>query len=658
MDIRQKAVNTLRLLSLDQIERANSGHPGIALGSAPILFTLYNSVMNYDYKDPKYINRDRFVLSAGHGSALLYSTLHMFGFNITKDDLMNFRQINSVTPGHPEYDLSRGIETSTGPLGQGISNAVGMAIAEKHMASIFNKPDYEIFNNNIYCLAGDGCLMEGISNEALSLAGTLCLDNLILIYDSNKISLEGSTELSFTEDTKSKFEALGFNVLNVEDVNNLDELESVLNEAKNLKGKPKLVIVNTQIGYGSDLVGSEKVHGTPLSKEQIERVKRNLSFEHNSFEISDEVAKFIAKSQKNSEKSVQNWQKLLKNYEKEHFEAYKELQRFLNYSYNSVAVDFLKTLKIDETLSMRDMAHTALKNLKLSLPNLIGGSADVAPSTKAFIENGGSYSKNDYSGKNIHFGVREHAMAGIINGIYLYGGLRSFGSTYMAFTDYMKGAMRLSALMSLPIIYYITHDSVLIGQDGPTHEPVEQLISLRAMPNMNVFRPCNSKEVLASFITGIESSNPTTIVLSKSKIKAVERSVEDALKGGYVLSKENKTLELIIIATGSEVELALQAKTELEALEIGVRVVSLPCFELFDKQDAAYKNSVLPKNVTNRIAVEAGSDYSFYKYVGSEGKILGVTTFGYSGKEQDVAKKMGLTTEHIVKMAKSMLKIK
>lgn len=654
MNKKTEAINTLRLLSVEQIEKANSGHPGVALDAAPIFFTLYNSIMKYNSKNPKFFNRDRFVVSAGHASSLLYSSLHLFGYKVTMEDLKKFRQIGSITPGHPEYGVTEGVETSTGPLGQGVSNAVGMAIASKYLASTFNKPNFELINNSVFCFVGEGCLMEGISNEALSLAGNLKLDNLIVIYDCNKITIEGSSEIAFTENIKLKYKALGFNVIEVENGNDINNLENCLSIAKNNTEKPTMVIVNTKIGFGSSFEGTNLAHGKPLNKKDIEYLKMNLKFEHKPFTVDKAVLKLIEEKLKQNIKEEQEWNDLLKLYEQEHYGLYSELEKYLNNDFKIQASKNLYNLELEDNLSIRDLGHQVLQELKVSVPNLIGGSADIAPSSKAYMEDFGAFASDNYNGRNIHFGIREHAMSGIVNGINLYGGLYAFGSTYLAFTDYMKAGMRMSALMNIPSLQIITHDSLLIGEDGPTHQAVEQLVGLRAMPNMRVFRPCNASEVIAGFIVGLENDAPITLVFAKQKIKAQKSQIKDALKGGYIFSEETGTLDLIIIATGSEIEISLKAKEVLEKMGIGTRIVSMPCIELFEKQNDRYKNHILPKRKLKRIAVEAGSSYSFYKYVGFEGKVIGMDTFGASGKSKDLAKKFGFTSENIVNVAISM----
>jgi transketolase len=639
---------------VDQIEKANSGHPGIALGAAPILFTLYNSVMNYNANNPNFFNRDRFVLSAGHGSSLLYSTLHMFGYDINTKDLKNFRRINSITPGHPEVFITPGVETSTGPLGQGVSNAVGMAMASKHLASIYNTKKHQLINNNIYCLAGDGCFMEGITTEALSLAGNLALDNFVLIYDYNKITIEGSTELALNEDVEKKFKSLNFEVFIVEDGNNLSVLEEQLLKAKKQEKKPSVVIVKTKIGYGSDLEGSEKAHGKPLNKKQIKLLKQNLNFENEPFEVNKQVKEYVLLKQKQNEKYENNWNALLKEYENENIGLFEQFKNSLNNEYKQIAIKKLEKLQLDNDLPLREMGHNVLQELKLIMPNLIGGTADVAPSTKAYLKDLGSFLKNNYNGKNIHYGIREHAMAGIANGITLFGGVNTFVSTYVAFIDYMKASMRLSALMKLPVLYYLTHDSVLIGQDGATHQPVEQLLSLRATPNLKVFRPCNNAEVIASFINHMEESLPSAIVFSKQKIDVDSSSIKDALKGAYIFKTEKSKAKLVIIATGSEVEIAVKAANKLEQNGISTRVVSMLCMKNFDKQDEKYKNKILPKKGVKTIAVEAGSSYSFYKYVNSSDVVLGVDNFGSSGTSEELRQAFKLTPEHIIDTAENM----
>jgi transketolase len=572
------------------------------------------------------------------------------------DELKQFRQYGSITPGHPEVHLTSGVETSTGPLGQGVANSVGLAMAQKHMQTMFNKPHYNLINHHNYCLVGDGDLMEGVSQEAFSLAGHLKLDNLTFIYDSNDISLEGVTTLSFTEDTAKKFEAMGYYVDTVQDGNNLDELEQKLLLTKHNKQKPSLLIVKTKIGYASSLEGSEKAHGKPLNKQEINLLKQNLNFEHTPFTVDDDVLEYVKLKQKQNDALYNNKLNELKQYEKDYASLYEQFQKMQNSSYETVAVEALQKLKLDDNLPLRDIAHLVLQEVKLNLPQLIGGTADVAPSTKAYLQNLGSFLSNNYSGKNLHYGVREHAMASVANGIALYGGLRTFVSTYLAFTDYMRAGMRMSAIMSLPVLYFITHDSVLIGEDGATHQPVEQLVGLRAMPNMNVFRPCNKEEVIAAFITYLQSKSPTTVILSKSSIKSAPSTVKESLKGASILKEASKKPKLILIGTGSEVEVCLQAQQQLEQMDIPTRVVSMPCMNLFEMQDEKYKNKVLPKSIKARIAVEAGSAFSFYKYVGQDGNIVSVDGFGASGKKEDLQNAFQLTNSHIVTLAKTMLK--
>jgi transketolase len=653
MDINQKCVNTLRLLSVNQIEKANSGHPGVALGAAPVLFTLYNRVMSYNAGNTKFFNRDRFVLSAGHGSSLLYATLHMFGFDVKISDLKSFRRLGSITPGHPEYLVTEGVETSTGPLGQGISNSVGMAIAEKHMASIFNKENIKLIDNHIYCLAGDGCLMEGIGVESLSIAGNLKLDNFTLIYDSNNITIEGKTNLTFTEDTRAKYEALGFEVFEVLDANNLEELEKELLKAKKAE-KPSLVIVNSKIGYGSHLEGTNTIHGKPLDNKGIEVLKQNLGFKSEPFTVSEEAKEFVSKKALQGEQAEKEWNKLLESYKTKYPQDYELLNKYLSDDFKEQAIKSIEKLSLSSDIAIRDMGHLILQQLNKTMPNLIGGTADVAPSTKAFMKEAGSFSSKNYAGKNLHYGIREHAMAGISNGIVLYGGLFTYASTYMAFTDYMKGGMRLSALMELPVLYYVTHDSVLIGQDGPTHQAVEQLVTLRATPNLKVWRPANKKEVKAGFIAFLKTKKPTVMVLAKQKNNVRENNARNIEKGGYIINHEIGELDLILMATGSEVELAQKARLKLEEQGINTRVVSIPCFEEFDNQDESYKEEVLPNSCRNRLAIEAGSAYSFHKYVGLDGNIISVDEFGESGTQEELATRFNLTVDKVVEIAKKM----
>lgn len=657
MDINQKSINTLRALSVEEIEKANSGHPGICLGSAPIVYALYGEIMNYNPKNSSFVNRDRFVLSAGHGSALLYAVLHMFGFKVSKTDLMNFRQYGSVTPGHPEYGVTDGVEVSTGPLGQGIANAVGMALAESMLASKYNKPGYKIVDHYTYALCGDGCMQEGIENEAASFAGTNKLGKLIVFYDKNNITIEGKIDTAFDEDVGARHEALGWQVINVKDGNDVSDIKSAVAKAKREKDKPSLIIVNTHIGYGSPLADSASCHGSPIKGNDLAETLKNLGMEgYEKFEIPEDVAENVSKKIEKRAECEAEWNDLLRAYER----AYPDLAR-----------DFVRTMKgelpeldsfykkavTEKEDATRNNGNLCITELGKIVPTLAGGSADLAPSTKAFLNGEEYYSPLNRSGRNIHFGIREHAMGAISNGMYLHGGLRPFCSTFFVFSDYMRNAIRMSAIMKLPVIYVLSHDSIGVGEDGPTHEPVEQLSSLRVMPDLNVIRPCDSRETAVAYKTAITAKRPTCIVLSRQNLPQYKARFSDIEKGGYILADSVKEVpDAIIIATGSEVGVAMSAKEMLKKKKIDVRVVSMPCVNVFEEQTKAYKEKVLPSAVTARVAVEAGATAIWYKYVGLNGKVIGIDTFGASGKAETLFEAFGITAENVCGAVKSVIK--
>ncbi len=664
-DINLKCINTIRVLSCEMIEKANSGHPGIALGAAPIIYSLYSSVLNVNPKNPAHILRDRFVLSAGHGSALLYSTLHLFGYNYSLNDLKNFRQLNSVTPGHPEYDIARGVEATTGPLGQGVANAVGMAIAERHLASKFNKPDATLIDNYTYALVGDGCLMEGVSNEALSLAGTLKLNKLIVFYDFNKITIDGRIDNTFKQNTKTVFSGYGFNVLEVADGNDYKGITKAVEQAKKSL-KPTLIIVNTLIGYGSLVENTHKAHGAPLGSEGLEFVKQRLDINTKPFEVSAEVGEYFNKLQQRFSVVEEEWKNRISGYKNKYPQLYKEFETLLTEDFSGVekVISHLKVEK--EKVSTRDLGGLVLNELANYYDNLVGGAADLVSSTKTVIKNSGVFSPQDPSGRNIMFGVREFAMGAISNGISLYGGLVPFAGTFFVFSDYMRAAIRLSALSHIKVLYIFTHDSIGVGEDGPTHQSVEQLASFRAMPNVVVFRPCNLDEVKASYIFALKHNGPTLIILTRQNILNFEtlktannlsykNYEDDVLKGAYVVAKEKGTIDAIILATGSEVQIALEAKRNLEEKGLNVRVVSVSSCELFDKQTQTYKNKILPPQVTARVAVEAGSNLGWHKYVGLNGLVLGINEFGKSGKFEDIYEFFNITSKNLTQMVLNLV---
>ena len=646
-NVKQLTVNSIRVLSAEAIQKANSGHPGMPLGSAPIGYSIFTNMV-FNPKDTAFDNRDRFVLSAGHASMLDYSLYYLFGFGLTKEDIMNFRQLGSRTAGHPEYGVCPGVETSTGPLGQGIANAVGMAIAENYLANKFNKEGFPIVDHYTYALCGDGCMQEGIENEAASLAGALKLGKLIVFYDDNDITIEGSTDITFTEDVGKRHEAMGWQVIKVKDANDIMALNRAIKKAKAETEKPSLIIVKSEIGYGSHLQGNAGCHGAPLGEEGVATLKKNLNWEYAPFEVPEEVFKHCKKFGAKGKRTQKAW--------KEMFKAYAEKYPELAEEYKAWKARKLPDLKNIEELwqfekddASRGYGNTVLNKIAKYVPNLVGGSADLAPANKSNIKARGGYSAVDRSGSNMAFGIREHAMAAICNGMYLHGGLIPYCATFAVFSDYMKNAMRMSAIMEIPVIYILTHDSIGVGEDGPTHQPIEHLAGLRAMPNLRVYRPADGKETAAAWISALTGKNPSCLFLSRQNLPRLQNSGEKAFKGGYVLcDSEKKTPDAIIIATGSEVALAISAKDTLKAEGVDVRIVSMPCMEDFEAQSEKYKESVLPSNVRARVAVEAGSSMCWYKYVGMDGKIVGMETFGESAPAGKLFAKYGFTVENVV----------
>ena len=654
-DVKQLTVNAIRVLSAEAIQKANSGHPGLPLGAAPIGYAAFAN-MTFNPKDTAFDNRDRFVLSAGHGSMLDYALYYLFGFGLTKEDIMNFRQLGSRTAGHPEYGVCPGVETSTGPLGQGIANAVGMAIAEDYLANKFNREGFPIVDHYTYALCGDGCMQEGIENEAASLAGSLKLGKLIVLYDDNDITIEGDTNITFNENVGKRHEALGWQVINVKDANDLGALNRAIKKAKAEKEKPSLIIIKSQIGYGSHLVGKASCHGAPLGEEGVEILKKNLGWTSAPFEVPEEVFAHCKKFARKGRKAQRAWKEMFKAYSAQYPELAKEYIAWKKKELPDLkAIEELWQFEKDD--ASRGYSHTVLNKLAKYIPNLIGGSADLAPANKSNMKSRGDYLPTDKTGSNMHFGIREHAMAAIVNGMYLHGGLIPYCATFAVFSDYMKNAMRMSAIMELPVIYILSHDSIGVGEDGPTHQPIEHLAGLRAMPHMNVYRPCDGRETTAAWISALTGKDPSCIVVSRQTLPQLDGTGENAFKGGYVLcDSDKKTPDLILIATGSEVSLAVSAKAELKAKGIDARVVSMPCVELFEKQSAKYKESVLPNSVRARVAIEAGSPMCWYKYVGMDGKIIGMETFGESAPAKKLFEKYGFTVENVVNTAMEVVK--
>lgn len=657
--IETKTVNAIRILSAEGVQKANSGHPGLPMGSAPLAYALWAKHLNFNPNDVDFENRDRFVLSAGHGSMLLYSLMYLFGYPLTMEDIKEFRQWGSKTPGHPEYGHTPGVETSTGPLGQGFANAVGMAIAEKHLAAKFNREGFPIVDHYTYVLVGDGCLQEGIQYEAASLAGTLKLGKLICIYDKNNITIEGDISTAFSEDVGARHEAMGWHVVCVEDGTDTDAVSKAIEEAKSVADKPSLIICRTEIGFGCPAKqGKASAHGEPLGAENLEATKENLGWNYAPFVIPDDVLEYTRSLGARGIKAEDEWIELVKKYEEAYPELYREYTHWMDR-------EFPVDLENDEDFwtfenkpaATRACSGEILNRIKDMQPNLFGGSADLGPSNKTELKGLAYFSDKTPEGSNMHFGIREHAMAAITNGLYLHGGVTPFCATFFVFTDYMKNAMRMAALMKLPVTYVLTHDSIVVGEDGPTHEPVEQLAALRTIPGMTVFRPADAKETAAAYCTAMNNCGPTAIVLTRQNLPQYENSGKDALKGGYILIDSKKeTPDVIIMASGSEVEQAVGAHELLKAENIDARVVSMPCMELFDKQPDEYKESVLPSSVRARVAVEAASSMSWYKYVGLDGACVCLDRFGASAPAPVLFEKFGFTAENVAKKAKEVIK--
>ena len=647
----RKTVSTIRALCADTVEKANSGHPGLPLGSAAAAYILWGKVMKHSGTHRKWVNRDRFILSGGHGSSLLYSLLHLYNYGLTIEDLRQFRQLDSLTPGHPEYGHTVGVEATTGPLGAGMAMATGMAMAQAHLAAIFNRPGYPVFDSFTYVLGGDGCLMEGISSEAFSLAGTLKLEKLIVLYDSNNISIEGSTDIAFREDVQGRMKAFGFDTFTVEDGDDLDEILSAINQAR-VSQKPAFIEVKTRIGKGCPAKeGKASAHGEPLGEENVRELKRTLGLdEDRTFAIDEEVYLNTAKQQGRSEVIYKIWKDMFDDYLVTYPEMKKLWKQYFEVDYNKVLENDVEFWKFEnKPESTRNLSRTAMNRIKELFPNFMGGSADLAPSTKTYLNKVGDFSAENYRGRNLHYGVREQAMTGIGNGIMLYGGLKTFVSTFFVFSDYVKPMARLSALMNLPLIYVLTHDSIGVGEDGPTHEPVEQLTMLRAMPNFNVFRPCDAQETNAGWYLAMTSkTTPTALVLSRQNLPQIKGSSREALKGGYVIDECEGTPEIIIIASGSEVTLAVEAKKRIRGKAI--RVVSMPSMDIFKQQSREYRESILPPGIEKRIAIEAGSRMSWGEFVGLKGKYITMDSFGASAPANELFKRYGFTVDNVVKM--------
>ena len=655
MNKEQMVVNAIRILSAEAVQKAKSGHPGMPMGAAAMAYAVWGREMIHNPADPKFVNRDRFVLSSGHGSMLIYSLLHLFGYGLTIDDLKSFRQFGSKTPGHPEYKHTVGVETTTGPLGQGIANAVGMAMAEKHLAAKFNREGFNVVDHYTYCILGDGCMMEGISHEACSLAGTLKLNKLIALYDDNEISIEGSTDIAFREDVPARFRAYGWNVIDVANGNCYEKVAAAIRIAKD-SDKPTLIVCHTAIGYGSPKAGQASAHGEPLGEENVALTKKALGWpEMEPFAVPACVYEQTGEAARRGAEAQKEWNELFAKYAKKYPELKKEWDVWFA---DGVSVDLLGDKELwafEGKSATRNSSGVVLNRLAERIPNLFGGSADLAPSNKSNMKGKGDFSAETPEGDNIHFGVREHAMAAICNGIRLHGGLRPYCATFFVFSDYMKNAMRMSSIMDLNIPYILTHDSIGVGEDGPTHQPIEHLAGLRAIPGLTVFRPADSKEVVAGWIAAMTGERPVALVLTRQDLPLYEKSGEDALKGGYVLSDCEGTPDVLLMASGSEVEQCMGAQELLKAEGVKARVISMPSFELFEAQSDEYKESVMPKAVRARVAVEAAATFGWHKYVGLDGAVIGLDHFGASAPYKLLFQEYGFTAENVAATAKKVI---
>lgn len=656
MTIQQETINTLRVISAETVQKANSGHPGAPMGMAAMAYALWMEHLKITSKAPDWLDRDRFVLSSGHASALLYTLLHLSGYDISRDDLKNFRQFGSKTPGHPEIDVSLGIEISTGPLGQGIANAVGMAIAEAKLAAQFNKPGLDIINHRTYAICGDGCLMEGISTEAASLAGTLALSKLTVLYDDNEISIEGNTDITFKEDVGKKFEALGWHVIKVADGNDYTQISKAIEESKS-SDKPSLIICPTIIGFGCEAKqGKASSHGEPLGVDNLKAAKAFFHIKEEPFTPSAEVSTHVNAIMSEKENDHVAWQEKFEFYKKNFPNEFAELEKWIHGKVTlSELINDPKFFPEGEKSATRTASGNIINYLAKKLPNFIGGSADLAPSNKTTIVDGGSFSAENRLGRNIHFGVREHAMAAICNGIAAHGGFHVFCSTFFVFSDYMKNAIRMSALMKLPVIYVLTHDSIGVGEDGATHQPIEQLAGLRSIPDLQVLRPADANETAYSWAQAICSNLPSCLVLSRQDLSNFKETKNvDNLKGAYIV-KDTENPIVIILASGSELSLAITAHEKLLVKNIASRVVSVPCMEAFLRSNEAYQESVLPRENRARVSIEAGATMPWYQLVGLDGVAIGIDSFGLSAPAAQIFEHFGITAQNLVNEVEKLL---
>lgn len=662
VQIDELSIDTIRLLAVDAVQKANSGHPGLPLGAAPMAYVLWSWFLRFNPKDPNWQNRDRFILSPGHGSALLYSMLHLYGYDLPMEEIKRFRQLHSKTPGHPESTLTPGVEVTTGPLGQGFGNGVGVAMAEAFLAATYNKPGYKLIDHFTYGIVSDGDLMEGISSEAASLAGHLQLGKLIYLYDDNHISLDGPTDFAFTEDVMARFDAYGWHTQHVADGNDLRGISEAIGHAQAETIRPSIIAVRTIIGYGSPLKGTSKVHGSAMGEENVKKTKEFFGWDpEKTFYVPDEVREFLLKpGQKNAERQ-KDWQQLFDQY----CTAFPKEGNELKLAFAGKLPDGwdndLPVFKADESLATRQASGKAIEAIKKHVPWLIGGSADLASSNDMPVKADVSFQPGHYQHTNIWFGVREHAMGAILNGMAAHHGMRVYGGTFLNFSDYMRGAIRLAALSETPVTYVFTHDSIGLGEDGPTHQPVEQVTSLRAIPNLIVIRPGDANETIEAWRVAMnKTKTPVALILCRQKLQTLDQtkypSARNLQKGAYILSEADGTPDIILIGTGSELQLVLQAKEQLIKDGIKVRVVSMPSWELFEAQDANYRSEVFPPGITQRLAVEAGVSFGWYKWVGSQGDVIGVDHFGLSAPGEEVMAAFGFTVENVCNKARALLK--
>ncbi|MCD7894160.1 MAG: transketolase [Erysipelotrichaceae bacterium] len=651
MNQSELSIATIRSLGIDMINKANSGHPGMVLGSAPALYTLFTNELKVNPKDSSWFNRDRFVLASGHASALLYSLLHLSGFDLSMDDLKQFRQWNSRTPGHPEYHVTDGVDASSGPLGQGIPTAVGMALAERYLANRYNKKDYNIIDHYTYVLCGDGDMEEGVTYEGASLAGHLSLGKLIVLYDSNHVTLDGPLELAFSENVKKRFEAMGWQVINVNDGNDTEAILKAIKKAKKDVFKPTLIIMDTVIGYGSINQGTNTVHGAPLGEIDGKNAKLSYGFDHEDFYVPDEVYDdFNSKVALRGQKQYKKWQKLVNNYKQKYTAEAKELEDAINDQYHLDYDELMKQFPEGTSEATRVTSEKIINEIAKQNPNFLSGTADLASSTKTVIKDGGRFGCDNYAGRNLYFGIREFAMVCIMNGITLHKGLKVASGGFLVFSDYFKAALRMSCLMKLPIILPLSHDSIAVGEDGPTHQPIEQLAMLRSMVNLQVIRAADAYEMCAAWKKAIETKDkPTALILTRQNVENITHATyDDVCHGAYIVSSEKETLDGILIASGSEVALAIKAQKILLEKGHDVRVVSMPSMDLFDQQSNEYKESVLPTSMRKRLGIEMSSDFGWYKYVGLDGQMMCVNEFGKSAPASKMIENYGFTVDHVV----------